>query len=310
MKNDLILKETSIQEEVKLGDNMQNILLGKVAKPKYLKLVFSLERPDRIPMIQVEYDKSSMDKSSIVKTNYYPNLINNLQGDAKAERSLFYSLISMFSINDSRIISTFFKKLDVEYQTNKEVMNRDKVNIFEKYKSYLILTKDDEELKEDIPNPLRPVDETEKSAVSELLTKPMYKNSDFISLVRQENQFFWNLQLTNIQGLFENESNRLHKLKIKTIDGSIDVKTGEYILFDGVHELPKMVIIRASNGRLYKLSFIHFRNFTNKTKRFYSIVEDYNNAFEKRKKLIGLSPDAKTVQDSDEVDIISEMFLL
>lgn len=307
--NHEILQKTNMEKAEEFKATLEPILMERKVEPKYIKFVFSLEKKDKIGLIQLEYSDGSMKNEFLDKVGYFPNLIKDIDLDAKLERSLFYSLVTMFSLNDSRTMSTLFKKLDLEYKTNKELMNPEKISLLNRYKLYLGKIKESPEEKEELVNPLKPIDEERKQKVKEILGSSMYHKGNKVSLIRKGGEFFWEVALTNINALFTNDDQRIDNLKIRTIDGEIKTTFGEYLLFNGIQELPKIMMIKSLNHRIYKAKFIDYKIYNSK-KKFYKRVENYKKLLEKIKSARGFSPKSTDIEGTPDTQTISNLFLL
>jgi hypothetical protein len=307
--NHEILQKTNVENAEEFKAKLEPLLMERKVEPKFIKFVFSLEKKDKIGLIQLEYSDGSMKNEFLDKVGYFPNLIKDVDLDAKLERSLFYSLVTMFSLNDSRTMSALFKKLDLEYKTNKELMNPEKISLLNRYKLYLGKIKESPEEKEELINPLKPQDEELNQKVKEVLGSSMYHKGEKVSLIRKGGKFFWEVALTNINALFTNDEQRIENLKIRTIDGEIKTTFGEYLLFNGIQELPKIMMIKSLNHRIYKAKFIDYKIYNSK-KKFYKRVENYKKLLEKIKSARGFSPKSTDIEGTPDTQTISNLFLL
>jgi hypothetical protein len=248
--------------------------------PKFYKFIFSLEDEKLTQLLQVEYKNNLMNKNDLKKSLYFKNITEKIKEDAYTERSLFYSLLMMFSLNKSDGMKNILQKYGSHFIDNKGLMNAEKIQLMDQYKKYLSAIKEDKTLKEELVSPLRPEDIEEKEKVNTLLKEPMYKNNDSVSLVKEGRHFFWQMNLETIRASFTNEEHRLHRFELDSSEGNIVGNFGDYILFDGRHELPKIIVLKDKSERQFKIRFLSFKNFVNKGKNLLERAIDYKKLIE------------------------------
>ena len=307
--NEALLRKVKIEDQEPLDETLDPILLEKGDKSKFVKFIFSIERNNRIGVIQIEYANNQMKYSEIDRVEYIPNLLKDIDLDANLERRLFYSMVLMYALNDSRAISGNLKKLDFEFKTNKEIINQEKIDLLKKYQRYLESIKKEPDLRGVIPNPLKPDDVEELIKVKEMLTSSIYLKSNRVQLIRKKGKFYWEINLTNIYALFHNETNRLDTLKVTTFNGEMDIRLGEYILFDGIHELPKNMVIKTTKQRLFKVVFLDYKNFSKSKRSLSSRAKEYKKHLAEQYRVKGFNKNSTDVGGGENLEKISKIFL-
>jgi hypothetical protein len=263
----------------------------QVFTPRYLKFIFSLESESRIQFLQAEYSDGKMDRKSLIKTLFLKDLMPKILNDELLERNLFYSYLIMYGLNNSDGISNILKKYSTNFIANKDALNKEKIELYDRYKKYLMAIKNDETIKDELVSPMDSEDEEEKKKIQELKSSNMYSNDESLSLEKEGRQFVLKLKLDGVSAKFTNEEHRL--INFKVTKGTSDVETffADYILFNGRHELPKNILLKDQENNNYKIRFVGFSIFTNKgdslTKRALKYKE---NELENQKNITKVAP--------------------
>ncbi len=234
---ELIKKSVSFKFMI---EDISNIEKEDRFKTIYIKSIFKKEDENKAPaLLQLSFSKESLTKESFESLIFFPNFKIAVSSDLNnIDRSFFYSIISMLVLNDSELISKVIKKIDESFKTNEEIMNVEKVELLGEYKKYLIAIKDDKELKKTLDSPLIPIDIDKKKEVNKLMKESIYQTSENISLIRKNKKFFWQIKLPRVTALFDNRKHRLRYFHLTYDTGEINLECDDYILFDGMHELP------------------------------------------------------------------------
>lgn len=241
------------------------VFTEKNQKPVYVKFLISLAPNDRVQLIQVSYSSGKMLDSQIIDVRYYSNLIDKIVKTDK-KTALFYSLLSSLALNRSDELDSFLKLNSKNYKSNDELVDPEKKALYSKYKRFLNLTKEDESLKESMDNPYRPQDPDIAKVVNKVKASPYMKRDENVSLVKENNQFFWKVSLDTMEAFFENDNLHLEKLSYGKVDKDLRVTLDDYILFNGNHEMPKHIKILDPENQLNirTLSLAHL-NMANKS---------------------------------------------
>ncbi|MCY4524244.1 MAG: hypothetical protein OXB84_05860, partial [Halobacteriovoraceae bacterium] len=209
---------------------------------QYVKWIFSRVNEQKIQVIQSLYDSNKMNKQSIIETFFIPHITKKVQKEPQVSRALFYSLMLMYAFNDSIGMKKLFQQYSNDFKENKEIMNQDKINLYNKYRNYLITLNKNSDLKDKLVSPLRPKNEKEREKVDKIINSSMYEDTGQVKLTRKNNRFFWEVTLKNAYALFTNEEYRLKHLQLEFPNGDAEVKAGDYSLINGHYALPRILL--------------------------------------------------------------------
>jgi hypothetical protein len=265
-------------------------------KVSYLKFYFSVAAENRIEFLQVHYPDGEMRKDSATHLYYAHNLLWNLKKEQEDEKILFYSVMAMLGLNDSRPISYYLGKQSGDFKTNKKSMNWEKVNLLKKYKKYLAAKKENPELEE--VSPLNPEDEETKEKVNEILAGPIYAQSEKVNLIRKENKFFWEVKLPTINALFSNEDHFIRELNIQTVKGPMVALFGEFMALNGYHYLPKEILIKDRSEKSYKVKILSYKVFSDPKKGLKERHKDFKKAVDKHEATLAGDVEVQKITDS------------
>jgi hypothetical protein len=258
---------------------------------RFIKLHFRQTANGSVKLMQAEYTGAEMKRSQLVQIKTYHNFGRQLDKEERDQTKLFYSLMMMFALNDSRPISALLKKHNLDFLENREIMNEEKVQLYKRYKEYLTSIKEDKNLKEELISPLTPEEEEEKVLTQEILKMAMYRSSDRIKLVKHDGDFFWQLSLERSSAMFQNQSHRLQMLHTQLGERRHTIYCDEYVLYNGVHALPKEIRVELDDGSAHRVKIIRYSNFEDRKKSFIDRVSGYNEVLLKRSKKLQESGD-------------------
>ncbi len=288
------LKQKDESEEMEKSDDISS-------EPLYLKFIFSLEIERRIQLIQVFYKKGRMHEKDLLDVQYFRSLDTEVAKGHSIEQGLFYSLLNLLSLNKSSTMMTYLKKRYPEVQANKEIVNKEKIQLLEKYKNYLIAIKEDETLKGSLKNPLHPDDPEAKQKVTELMNSPTLVSQEAIILKREGRHYYWCIVQEGLTAKFKNDTHRLKHMKLVGSEGEIEIDFGEYLLFNGLHQLPKEIFFKVPEGKTYKIRFTSLRHFTPSRQNKKTMIRRFS---EYKKKLAEVRKEI-----SSEVSFLQPQFL-
>ena len=252
-----------------------------VDEKRYIKLHFRQMANGRTKLLQAEYSGAEMNSSELLQIKKYKNFGRKLAKEERDNTNLFYSLVMMFALNESKPLSRLFKMYNLDFLENREVMNEEKVKLYQRYKEYLTSIKEDKYLKDELVSPMAPEEVEEKTLIQEILSSAMYRSSDRIKLVQQNGDFFWQLSLEKTMALFFNHSHRLQMLHTQFGAKRYVIYCGEYVLYNGVHSLPQNIRIELDDGTGYIVKIIKYSNFEDRKRSFNQRVDGYNKILSK-----------------------------
>lgn len=218
----------------------ENDALVEEPKPVHVKFLISSEGNDRVQLIQAIYETGKMDQGKLLDVRYFSNLEEKIK-KSPTQLALFYSLLTSLTLNRSRELDTFLKLNSKTYRSNKDLVDPEKKALYERYKRYLKVVKEDESLKETMTNPMKPEDPEIAKSIEIVKSKPFMQRDENVSLKKTTNGFKWVINLDVMDAIFDNKSHRLEKLSFGKVDRNINFNFDDYILFDGTHELPKKI---------------------------------------------------------------------
>lgn len=261
------LKENSLITAPATGPATEAV----IQKPAYYKWLISLEREKHIDVIQVTYNHADLKENHVKSTRYLPDLKKIVSADSSLERSMFYGILSMFVLNESEIIGGLMNKYAQGYVSNKELMSREKLNLYYRYKDYL----EKRQANETLVSPLEPEDAEKVQVVKETMAAPMYRDAGNVKLIRSEGELVWKVDLKSVAAFFSNEGHRLKRLEYQSPLGDLKMMADDYVLFNGTHELPKTVIIKDMAQKSWKVRFTGLSHLNNRSTPFTKRAQEY-----------------------------------
>lgn len=235
-------------------------------EPLFYKIIFNLNDDSTVDFYQLNYIDNKMKESQLASfkiINKFAKKVTQLQD---SEKSLFYSVFLMLALNQSTPIAHNLKKIDRNFPLNESLINEDQLKLYEKQKKYLTQIKNGQ-ISSSNPSPLKPSNDEERVKINEVLNSDMYKKTEYVNLEKTESGFYWVLKMDKIFAKFTNDEHRLSEFKVELPDGEVQYDLSNYVLFNGVHELPKLIIYQALNGERYKVRPIGLAHGMNIEKR-------------------------------------------
>ena len=251
---------------------------GENSAAAYYKLIFTISGKDTLNVWQLRFSGPAMTDNQLLQIWTGQNLLRKLRNDARPERELFYSMLVSFVWNDSRAMAAFLKKYAKHFETNKELINPAKAKLVESYKHYLQAIKQNKELKQELDSPLNLKTAEDRTLVQELMAQGVYSRSKYVALQQKNGAFFWKLDLDNGSAWFTNEEKHFTLLELNLAKAQIDMQAGNYMLFDGIHELPKDLGIKFTldgTGANYRIRLLSLETSANKNNRLEKLIENY-----------------------------------
>jgi hypothetical protein len=254
----------------KISFNENNLVVESSWHYKYYLTKLS----GRDEFLQLTFDKGFND-DQFKRLNYISNFkAKHFFKDKKLLPSLLYSIINMFMQNDSKMILESLRFKGIFLFMNNEKQYQEKIKLLDRYKYYL-KRKKEEKLGENEVSPLESADPEKKQKISELLKDSFYKNAEKAKLIRRENKFFWLVERERFKAWFDNETRRLKRIWFKENDLEAEIDFREYVLFNGINELPEYTYIKLSNGENYQIKFTKLINFSDNSTRMYNRLKKY-----------------------------------
>jgi hypothetical protein len=221
-------------------------------KADFYKFIISKENANNISLFQIAYSSSQMLNSQIRDVKYIPNLLSAIKKEKSYEKSLFYGIYMMLTTNQPEGMEAFLEKSGVQVVKNKNVLNEEKMKLLKAYRVYLANNRG----KSDLVSPLNPTDPQNKARVLELFRSNTFTRAKNVELVKLENEFAWKIDWKNAVGYFTNEERRFRMAEYNTGVGIVKIEASDYVLFNGVNELPKIMTIKDLKGNITSIQVI------------------------------------------------------
>ena len=218
-------------------------------KAEYIKLYIQSELSGPIAVTQSIYSNSQMLPSQLKSVKYFPDIVSYLRKEKQPERHIFNSLLVMLSTNRSLAFESFLEKNGVSIVKNKTLLNEDKIRLLRQYRAHLINSKG----RGDAGSPLNPEDPKAKERVLDLFRANSFKRARNIELTKKDGEFLWKVDWKVAQAYFTNEERRFRLIEYSTTDSSIKLEASQYLMFNGINELPKFFNLVDSSGINYKI---------------------------------------------------------
>lgn len=228
---------------------------------KHIKLIFSTKTDEPIKFIQIEYSTPSMKKEDIVSVFSSDDLLKQFEDEAFQERILFMGILLGQSSGNSQILNSILVKFNKDYRSNKDLLNQEKVDLYESYKKYLVAIKDDPDLEKTLESPLRPVDVNKFGEVQKILKQEMYQDLNQVQIFNQGNRFFWKAKLENFEGIFTLDGHRMRNVNLVTPQGMISAGAKNYRMFSSNFYLPSVLLIKDVLEETYQIEVRQYQQF-------------------------------------------------
>lgn len=243
-------------------------------KSRYFKFLVSLENEGKFEVLQAEYLAAEMAPTELLSIRHFKDFSLEVNAASTIAQHFVYSLFSMHALNSSQMFTAFLRKNTLGFQSNMEIMNKEKIRIMEDYKKYLMAIKSDDALKEQLISPLTPKDEEMRVKVKELLKQSMYQNTGQVRLTKHNDQLIWQASLGSFSAQFSNEEHRLTHMSFDDGKTAIAATVGEYVLFNGVQELPKSIELKI-DSQSFELKYSVYKVLQSKNKKFSERLSEY-----------------------------------
>lgn len=250
----------------KSGSSMNDVaLLGDVDSEDFYK-VFISQMDEVIKLSQTRYTNKSFSETSLVQKTYFPNFTPytikaNLQ---ETQRGIFYGLLFSLARNDGSYLLSYLKTLGVPVRLNNEIINREKVEFLAEYKRYLAMIARDKSAKKTEPNPMRPEDPDARERVEQIMARPMYVDTNQVSLERDEGKMSWMVKAGDFQAVISYKARDVQRVKYSSADGEFEIICKDYFLANGTHAFPRYLLVKTFNGEQFQLETLNLRQFVEK----------------------------------------------
>lgn len=274
--NDIVAEgvQFSYIASVELEEN-ETLPEGQIEKV-YVRITTSKEKNRDINLIQEVYKYENNQRGERLSLKYITRLGKYLKKVSLEEKRVFLSLLFSLARNESAYISDFLKENDPDYIDNKQAMDKEKLAILSDYKNKLILKKDVDDLE---------IEAEQMKKYRETLSKSLFQKKDVVNLIRQNKKFLWDVSLSNFSAKFDVNSHKLEQALYSKGDKKIQLNFNDYILFNGLHTLPKNISMHVNETNSINVQvnqLRHIKNFNKKElfKKYSKLKENLSQNFE------------------------------
>ncbi len=260
------LKEQGLEgqkEIVRNKNEMESKVFSNIDEAQYFVDFYIKKESDDYRLLQVLYKEVDKVKE-VIDTVYFSSFISRIRRENDIEKLSFYSIAFSLLANDSVVANNLLKKIDPKYKTNKELMDEEKLVLFEKYKKYLVMTNKDSSLKASLESPMKPHDSEDRELVNRVIKKPMYQRPGNIRLVKLENEFFWAADLTGATLYFDNPTHNFKRINVNTLSSNILLSVDEYFYFNAKRIVPRNIYIKSGADKLFRMTFKNLKFLSDK----------------------------------------------
>lgn len=244
----------------------------------YVQLMFFVESDNKAKMLQLVFDDSSMSMDHLREVKMISNIFSYLQAEdnnLSIQQRLFFSTLLSQMFGHSRSILSLLKSLNIDIQRNNELENVEKVRLLHRYKIYLQALKDEPSIKNSISSPLNPENEADKEKIAQTLKKPYYVTPEYIKLVKDKDNFYWDIILENFQARFDNSDHNLKNMSIRSGEQTYSLELSNYTLFNGYQTLPKYFTLQNQSSTIIQTLAIKQRQL--RPNSFADLFQEFKN---------------------------------
>ncbi|MBF0361856.1 MAG: hypothetical protein HQK49_12635 [Oligoflexia bacterium] len=224
---------------------------------KILQKTFSDDKMNRNSFLNVVFidsiEKLFTEFSSDSTTSSTSNISSGTSKNA------FYSSLYQVFSNHHGLILKFLKDHNDNFQFNREIINKEKFELLEKYRLYLETIIQNPALKKTEVSPLQPVSSSDKAKAMALLKENSFYLNKNVSLTNENGEFFWKIQLKNSQALFSNDQHFLRLLShtaTATNSETFEINFEEYSIYNNLYMAPKYITIKSTEKKNYIMKII------------------------------------------------------
>lgn len=249
-----------------------------------VKYVLYNEREDFPKLVQLQYAGGKITSSNLHDVKVFPfhNLKSLRRGNENIEQQFFYSLLGMFLRNDSSLLVEFLKKQGVRVQSNKELMNKEKLRLLRDYRYYLKKVKESSTVSNDLQNPLYPSDPEEREKVGALMKTPLLSPDSYVKRFKNGDYFNWVVETDQVFASFDYE-HRLEELTLKTSEGELKATCGRFLIQGSKLEFPEVVTLTDFRGNKYEIRAVSLKMFPDNSKRYFRRLKRYKKQISENK---------------------------
>ena len=112
----------------------------KNSHSEYFRIYYTRTSDDVVKLNQFKFPDQSFNEDDFVHRAYYSNFnaFTLANQPASVEKSLFYGVMQSLALQDGQYLVNYLKSKGLPVKLNKEIINREKINLLAQYKQYLV----------------------------------------------------------------------------------------------------------------------------------------------------------------------------
>lgn len=227
---------------------------GPVASDEYLyqKIYWRIQdnRVDSV-VVLTSKDQTFGEKSLLsVKEMSGKEFIS--KSSARVENALLVGILNIISLNNPDFMLRLIKNTNSEIKLNRELINRESDDYLRKYRD-ANSNKDSKKSKsEDDPYSVQNLNRN--------LSARYYNFQENLRLTRSGDSFVWLFESDKFHFEFDNYNYKLKRMNFVNMEENLSFKFGDYVLFNGQHELPKYIVMQKGEAKKYKIDLLEYKN--------------------------------------------------
>ncbi len=240
-------------------------LLQNDREEDYYKL-FITKDGDSIKLAQARYKNKNFSDDALEHKVYYPhfNAFTMKPSHEQSEKGIFFGLIDSLALNNGAHLVNYLKSLSVPVKLNSEIINREKVEFLASYKRYLFTVSKDPGARKTDANPMKPEDSSAKERVEAIMNEPMYVDTKQVSLAKDSGSISWMINAGAFEAVVSQNEREVQRLKYKSQSGDFEIICKDYWLANGMHRLPRFLLIKDYSGQNYQVEILNLRHYIEK----------------------------------------------
>lgn len=259
----LIVKRVEGTKDSQTNSSQDVSLLADAKAEDYYKLFFT-KGADSSKVAQTRYSNTSFSEASLLHKVYYPNFSSyTIKPSLEfSEKGIFFGVMTSLLYNNGAHLLNYLKSLGVPVKLNNEIINREKVEFLADYKRYLVLIGRDRNARKTEMNPMRPEDPAAQARVDAIMSEPLYTDMKQVKLARDLGEIAWVVSAEGFEAVFSYKERHLQKITYKSSAGEFEIICKDYWLADGMHYLPRFMLIRGYNGQQYQVEITNLKRYS------------------------------------------------
>ena len=223
--------------------------------------------------------KTDFAYSSISNVKYTSFSFSRIAGNKEnIDRRFFYGLMSIILNNDPSILIESALSYGSDVKKNRELLNKEKIELLNKYKYYLSKSDDDTV---NMENPIMPEDESKREIAKKIMKDSFYKSSENIERVKNGSRFYFHIKDDVLEATIDQHTRQIKTIVLKTSYGKVSAVMRDYVIMNNNYELPEYIVMTLSNGKKYKVRPTKLAVYNDTNAKFDNRLKKYKGHFEK-----------------------------